>query len=1243
MSTSVNFKVKNGIDLGIPLTVANGGTGQTTALNSLNALLPLQTGANGLYLTSNGTIASWAAVAGSGTVTSISGSGGTSGLTLSGGPITTAGTLTLGGTLVVGNGGTGLTTLGSGLQVLRTNAGATAMEWATAGSGTVTSMTIVSANGFAGSVATATTTPAVTLTTTISGVLKGNGTSISAAISGLDYSGGTSVLGTGILKSTTSTGTLTIAVAGDFPTLNQSTSGNAANVTGIVAFANGGTGQTTATLAINALLPSQTGANGLYLTSNGTDTSWVAVAGSGTVTSISGSGGTTGLTLSGGPITTAGTLTLGGALVFGNGGTGLTTLGSGLQVLRTNTGATAMEWATVSGGSPAGVDIIGDAFFNIVRLMLHFDGTNGSSTVTDSSSHVKTVTVNGGTISTTQSKFGVSSYSSTPANNLTLDGSIDYHFGIDDFTIEMWIYPTTIANFFLYDGRPIGSTGNHTVIDCSGAGFIRFSNDSGYMITSGVAITANNWYHIAVSRTSGNTRLFQNGTQVGSTYADTTNYRYAPDRPMINGFGFNPGNNLGMTGYIDEVRVTNGISRYSSNFSVATSAFADTAAHIHSIQYNSSGVFGGNPTLMWDSTNNRLSVNKSAPAEALDVVGNIAATGSLTLGIGAVGNITATGSLIVGFGNSFGTITATGSLTLGTPLSIANGGTGQITAALAINALLPSQTGANGLYLTSNGTDTSWATVPASGTVTSISGSGGTTGLTLSGGPITTAGTLTLGGALVFGNGGTGLTTLGSGLQVLRTNAGATAMEWATSGGGSVPAGTPQVAGDVYYSSVSLLLHCNGTNGSTTFTDNSSLPKTITPAGNAAISTIQSKFGGASYLGDGTGDYLSTPATANLNLTTGDWTIECWIYPTNVTTSQQIIGKDGVFGASYPQYALTINASSKFTCFLGNGNGISPTGTSYTGTTNVSINTWHHLVVVKSGTTCMGFLDGNQEWSAAAATMYEGNKPLYIGTSADNPTLAGTGGVIGHIDEVRITKGIARYTTTFTPPVAEFLNVTSLGAGSIQYNINGEFGGSPTLTWDGVNNRLGVNQANPAQVLDVVGNITTTGSLTLGTALTIANGGTGQTTATLATNALLPSQASANGLYLTSNGTNTSWATVTASGITTATANTVAQRDSNADIYANNFISSSDITLKENIRAIENPEALISSLLGHRFRMISSQDETFGLIAQEVETVIPELVYQNGETKSVNYIAIIGILVEAIKQQDIRIKALENK
>ena len=176
------------------------------------------------------------------------------------------------GTAVVQVGAGNLTGLGDVVITTPTNGqsltfnGTNWINQAGAGSGTVTSVSVVSANGFAGTVATATSTPAITLTTSITGLIKGNGTALSSATSGTDYSYGTSALATGIVKSTTTTGALTIAVAGDFPTLNQNTTGSSAsctgnsatattagNVTGTVAISNGGTGAITAPLALTAL------------------------------------------------------------------------------------------------------------------------------------------------------------------------------------------------------------------------------------------------------------------------------------------------------------------------------------------------------------------------------------------------------------------------------------------------------------------------------------------------------------------------------------------------------------------------------------------------------------------------------------------------------------------------------------------------------------------------------------------------------------------------------------------------------------------------------------------------------------------------------------------------------------------------------------------------------------------------------------------------------------------------------
>ena len=153
-----------------------------------------------------------------------------------------------------------------------------------AGVGTVTTVSVTSANGFTGTVATASSTPAITITTSITGVLKGNGTAISAATSGTDYAPGTGALATGIVKSTTTTGALSIAVAG---TDYQAPIGT---ITGLVK-GNGANALTAAVAGTDyqSPLPAQTGQTGKYLTTDGTTLSWATVTGggSGTVTSTS--------------------------------------------------------------------------------------------------------------------------------------------------------------------------------------------------------------------------------------------------------------------------------------------------------------------------------------------------------------------------------------------------------------------------------------------------------------------------------------------------------------------------------------------------------------------------------------------------------------------------------------------------------------------------------------------------------------------------------------------------------------------------------------------------------------------------------------------------------------------------------------------------------------------------------------------------------------------------------------------
>ena len=235
-------------------------------------------------------------------------------------------------------------------QVL-TSAGAGTPTWTTPTTGTVTSVSVVSANGLAGTVATATTTPAITLSTTITGLLKGNGTAISAATSGTDYAPATS--GTSILYGNGSGGfnNVTIGTGVAFAAGTLSATGSGGTVTSVTGTApvvsSGG-----ATPAIS-IAAATTSVNG-YLTS--TDWNTFNGKGSGSVTSVAQSftGGL--ISVAGSPITTSGTLALtvagtsGGIPYFSSASTWATSAALAASALVVGGGAGAAP-ATITTGT----------------------------------------------------------------------------------------------------------------------------------------------------------------------------------------------------------------------------------------------------------------------------------------------------------------------------------------------------------------------------------------------------------------------------------------------------------------------------------------------------------------------------------------------------------------------------------------------------------------------------------------------------------------------------------------------------------------------------------------------------------------------------------------------------------------------------------------------------------------------------------------------------------------------------
>ncbi len=217
--------------------------------------------------------------------------------------------------------------------------------------------------------------------------------------------------------------------------------------------------------------------------------------------------------------------------------------------------------------------------------------------------------------------------------------------------------------------------------------------------------------------------------------------------------------------------------------------------------------------------------------------------------------------------------------------------------------------------------------------------------------------------------------------------------------------------GDSSFSNVSLLLHGNGTNGSTTITDNSPTPKTVTAAGNASISTSQSKFGGSSISFDGNGDRLAVTSNAQLDLP-GDFTIEAWVYQSTSPPSFPAIFERGPLTTAFYGWQLnnTLNTNGNLSFQYS-----SPK--QYVDAGNLGTEQWAHIATTREGTSLKTFFNGTLIATATVSNNFTSTNNLIIG---DAQSAGNLNPFKGFIDEFRITKGIARYTANFTPPDAPF-------------------------------------------------------------------------------------------------------------------------------------------------------------------------------------------------------------------------------
>jgi hypothetical protein len=206
------------------------------------------------------------------------------------------------------------------------------------------------------------------------------------------------------------------------------------------------------------------------------------------------------------------------------------------------------------------------------------------------------------------------------------------------------------------------------------------------------------------------------------------------------------------------------------------------------------------------------------------------------------------------------------------------------------------------------------------------------------------------------------------------------------------------------------------------FVDNSSNAFTVSITSAPSVQAFQpfaptvqytpSTLGGSGYF-DGSGDRLVAPANTVFNFSTGDFTVECWVYLNSVSANQWIVGPDNT--VTYPWAMQTTGTAIRF---ISNNAANDFRPTSFTLTTG----TWNHFAVTRSGSTMRWFTNGTLNGSQTYSNSIGSDTiNLQMGTTG-----SGSGDPLnGYITDLRVVKGTAVYTASFTPPTTPLTAITN--------------------------------------------------------------------------------------------------------------------------------------------------------------------------------------------------------------------------
>ena len=653
--------------------------------------------------------------------------------------------------------------------------------------------------------------------------------------------------------------------------------------------------------------------------------------------------------------------------------------------------------AGASGGEPT------DANFKNVTLLLHGDGSNGAqnNTFIDSSTNNFTITRNGNTTQGSFSPYGSnwSNYFDGNGDYISMPSNAAFAFGTGDYTIEGWFYPTVGG----IDQRLTWFSDDRHNIDINTSNQIFLYDGS---IRTFGTVNINSWNHFAVSRSGGTVSCYLNGVR-GYNASETTN---STTRSM--NIGANNVANGPFNGYISNMRVVKGTAVYSgstitvptapltaiTNTSLLTCAdnrFRDGSTNNFTITRNGdvkvTNFAPFAPSSAYSTTTNGGSAYFDGSGDFLDTNDNSA------FQFGS-GDFTYEAWIYTTKSHSTSSLIQQGLISWGVPNQFNNSYT--------LNLGIEPTSGVLAATVGTGFTLTGTTAIPLNTwTHVVLCRTSGRTSIFINGvrdATTTTASTLTTNAGAILRLGGqwyadSSLRQFGGYMSDARIIKGAGPYDAAST---TITVPTSPVSA---ITNTSLL--CKPTNAA--IFDNS-MKNDLETVGNAQISTSVKKFGtGSMYFNGSTSNRIKPPASDLYTFGTGNFTVEAWIYVTNMTTENFVFDTRSSVSTSGMGFSLEPNTGKLR--YSGNANNVLTS-------TSVSANTWTHVAWVRNNGTLTGYING-----------------VSGGSASNSDNLTQTNGEVGnvpfsavatnmYIDDLRITKGIARYTANFTAPTAPFPN-----------------------------------------------------------------------------------------------------------------------------------------------------------------------------------------------------------------------------